>query len=99
MNIDLLINMANEIGDFFTRSRPSRPRVMWRATSGATGIRVCVPQILQYYEERHGAGLTDVALGAIAQLKAEKAAPAASPRPGRPDARSASHDCGGRARR
>jgi formate dehydrogenase subunit delta len=84
MNIDLLIKMANEIGAFFTGAAPEQA-----SRDVATHLkRYWDPrmrkQIIAYLEERHGAGLSDVARGAVAQLKAESvAAPAATPA-GRP---------------
>ncbi|HEY2807566.1 MAG TPA: formate dehydrogenase subunit delta [Steroidobacteraceae bacterium] len=79
MNIDLLIKMANQIGEFFQGVSPAQA-----AADVATHLnRYWEPrmrkQIVAYYEERHGAGLTDTALGGIQILKqqADKAAVAA----------------------
>jgi formate dehydrogenase subunit delta len=83
MHIDLLISMANQIGEFFTGANPEHAardvanhlKRYWEPRMRA--------QIISYYEQRHGAGLSDVALGAVAQLKAETApapvTPAAHP--------------------
>jgi formate dehydrogenase subunit delta len=77
MNIDLLIKMANEIGEFFaTASDPEQAardvaahlRRYWEPRMRA--------QILDYYEERQGAGLTELAKSGIAVLHA-----AARPKP------------------
>ena len=83
MHIDLLISMANQIGDFFNGASPeSAPRDVANHLKRYWDPRMRT-QIIQYYEERHGSGLSDVALGAIAQLKAEKAPPAAAGTPER----------------
>ena len=82
MNIDLLIKMANEIGEFFAgasgdpqqaaRDVASHLRRFWEPRMRA--------QMLKYYEERGGAGLTDLAKSAVALLHAaSKTPPAASP--------------------
>ena len=80
MNIDLLIKMANQISEFFQGVTDPKQA----AADVATHLhRYWDPrmrkQILAYYEERHGAGLTDTALGGIQILKqeADKAAAAA----------------------
>jgi len=71
MNIDLLIKMANEIGDFFghttdadsaARDVANHLRRYWEPRMRA--------QMLKYYEERGGAGLSDLAKCAIALLHA-----------------------------
>jgi formate dehydrogenase subunit delta len=78
MHIDLLISMANQISDFFHGASPeSAPRDVANHLKRYWDPRMRT-QIIQYYEERHGSGLSDIALGAIAQLKAEKAPPAAA---------------------
>jgi formate dehydrogenase subunit delta len=77
MNIDLLIKMANQIGDFFTGAAPEQAsrdvanhlKRYWDPRMRA--------QILSYLEERQGAGLSDVALAAVTQLKADKSPPTA----------------------
>ena len=80
MNIDLLIKMTNEIGEFFSgatggeaaRDVASHLRRYWDPRMRA--------QMLKYYEERHGAGLSDLAKTAVGILYAEsKAAPGAPP--------------------
>ena len=76
MHIDLLISMANQISDFFHGASPeSAPRDVATHLKRYWDPRMRT-QIIQYYEERHGSGLSDIALGAIAQLKAEKTPPA-----------------------
>ena len=79
MNIDLLIKMANQISEFFQGVTDPKQA----AADVATHLtRYWDPrmrkQIVAYYEERHGAGLTDTALGGIQILKqeADKAAAA-----------------------
>jgi len=83
MNIDLLVKMANEIGDFFSgttdaeaaaRDVANHLKRYWEPRMRA--------QMLRYYEERAGAGLTEVAKHAVGLLyAASKAAPAATPAP------------------
>lgn len=81
MHIDLLISMANQIGDFFAGANPETAardvanhlKRYWEPRMRA--------QIITYYEQRHGAGLSDVALGAVAQLKAENPPAPATPAP------------------
>jgi formate dehydrogenase subunit delta len=83
MNIDLLVKMANEIGAFFAgtsdaeaaaRDVANHLKRFWEPRMRA--------QIIKYYEERAGAGLSDVARGAVALLRtAGKAPPAATPPP------------------
>jgi formate dehydrogenase subunit delta len=81
MHIDLLISMANQIGDFFTGASPeSATRDVANHLKRYWEPRMRA-QIISYYEQRHGAGLSDVALGAIAQLKAESAPAPATPAP------------------
>jgi formate dehydrogenase subunit delta len=81
MNIDLLIKMVNEIGDFFTGA--SDPQQAARDV--ATHLkRYWEPrmhkQMLAYYEQRQGAGLSDVAKEAVGLLyAASKAAPGSAP--------------------
>ena len=81
MNIDLLIKMANEIGDFFTGT--TDPQQAARDVANHLK-RYWDPrmrtQMLAYYEQRQGAGLTDVAKNAVGLLYAAgKAAPGAPP--------------------
>ena len=81
MNIDLLIKMANEIGDFFTGASPPGQA----AKDVATHLRRfweprMRQQMLAYYEQRQGAGLSDVAREAVGLLAAAaKTTPAAAP--------------------
>ena len=72
MNIDHLIKMANEISAFFAaepdpeqavRDVASHLRRFWEPRMRS--------QIIAYYEQRQGAGLVDLAKGAIALLAAE----------------------------
>ena len=81
MNIDLLIKMTNEIGDFFKGAEvndsqaaaqdvANHQRRYWDPRMRA--------QMLKYYEERQGAGLTDLARNAVALLYAASKAPATS---------------------
>jgi formate dehydrogenase subunit delta len=71
MNIDLLIKMANEISDFFAGTAgpeeaagavANHLRRYWEPRMRA--------QMLAYYEQRQGAGLSDIAHAAVAQLAA-----------------------------
>jgi formate dehydrogenase subunit delta len=81
MNIDLLIKMANEISDFFAGTTDADAA----ARDVATHLkRYWEPrmraQMLKYYEERQGAGLSDIAKAAVALLHAaSKATPASAP--------------------
>lgn len=79
MNIDLLIKMANEIGAYFAAEAD--------AEQGAKDVaahlkRYWEPrmrrQIITYYEERQGAGLSDLALRGVALLAAAEPSAAAS---------------------
>ena len=76
MNIDLLIKMANEIGDFFTGA--SAPEQAARDVANHLK-RYWEPrmhtQMLSYYEQRQGAGLSDVAKEALGILHAAAKAP------------------------
>jgi formate dehydrogenase subunit delta len=87
MNIDLLIKMTNEIGDFFagaTGEKAARDVATHLRRYWDPRMRV---QMLQYYEERHGAGLTDLAKTAVGILYAEsKAAPGPAGAPPKPAA-------------
>ena len=82
MNIDLLIKMANEIGDFFAGATGERAaqdvashlRRYWEPRMRA--------QMLKYYEERQGAGLSEVAKSGVALLLASSQAPPGGPSAG-----------------
>lgn len=83
MNIDLLIKMANEIGDFFKGA--SDPQQASRDVANHLK-RYWEPrmlkQMLGYYEERQGAGLSEIAKPAVGLLyAASKAAPGGAPQP------------------
>ena len=82
MNIDLLIKMANEIGDFFAGAQGNDAQAAARDVANHIK-RYWEPrmraQMLKYYEQRQGAGLTDLAKNAVAQLYAASKAPAAAP--------------------
>jgi formate dehydrogenase subunit delta len=83
MNIDLLIKMTNEIGEFFAgtgdqaeaaQAVANHLRRYWEPRMRA--------QMLSYYEQRQGAGLTDLARNAVALLyAAAKSAPSAAATP------------------
>ena len=88
MNIDLLIKMANEIGEFFTGATGDKAEA---AQAAAAHIRRyweprMRAQIIRYYEERSGAGLSDIALGAIKTLReaSQATAPPSPPPPSPP---------------
>jgi formate dehydrogenase subunit delta len=79
MNIDLLIKMANQISEFFQGATDPAQA----ASDVATHLtRYWDPrmrtQIIEYCEQRHGAGLTDTAIGGVQILRqqADKAAAA-----------------------
>jgi formate dehydrogenase subunit delta len=82
MNIDLLIKMTNEIGDFFTGVDSNDPQAAARDVANHLK-RYWDPrmraQMLRYYEERQGAGLTDLGKNAVALLYAASKAPSGSP--------------------
>jgi formate dehydrogenase subunit delta len=82
MNIDHLIKMANEIGSFWQGEVGEAAA----STEVATHLkRYWEPrmraQIITYYEQRHGAGLSDVALKAVQLLASRPAAAAAGGAP------------------
>ena len=83
MNIDLLIKMANEIGSFWEGEVGEEKA----ANEVATHLkRYWEPrmraQMNTYFEQRQGAGLTDIARRAVAQLASQaKAAPAPASAP------------------
>ena len=78
MNIDLLIKMTNEIGDFFAGVEVNDPQAAARDVANHIK-RYWEPrmraQMLKYYEERQGAGLTDLGKNAVALLHAASQAP------------------------
>jgi len=82
MNIDLLIKMANEIGTFFTGVEVNDPEAAARDVANHLK-RYWDPrmrtQMLKYYEERGGAGLSDLAKRAVALLQAASQAPPGAP--------------------
>ena len=82
MNIDLLIKMANEIGDFFAGAQGNDAQAASRDVANHIK-RYWEPrmraQMLKYYEERDGAGLSDLAKSAVALLHAASRAPPATP--------------------
>jgi formate dehydrogenase subunit delta len=75
MNIDLLIKMTNEIGQFFAGAEVKDSQAAARDVANHIK-RYWEPrmraQMLKYYEERQGAGLTDVGKSAVALLHAER---------------------------
>ena len=81
MNIDLLIKMTNEIGEFFAGVDHEDPQAAARDVANhlrrywAPRMRA---QMLKYYEERGGAGLTELGKSAVALLHAASKAPAAA---------------------
>ena len=92
MNIDLLIKMTNEIGDFFAGVEVNDPQAAARDVANHIK-RYWEPrmraQMLKYFEERQGAGLTDLGKNAVALLyAASKAPPAAAPAAASPSAAS-----------
>ena len=82
MNIDLLIKMANEIGKFFAGVEVNDPQAAARDVANHLR-RYWEPrmraQMLKYYEERDGAGLSELAKSAVALLHAASQAPPATP--------------------
>lgn len=79
MNIDLLIKMANEIGAFWEGEVGAEKA----ANDVATHIRRyweprMRAQMITYFEQRQGAGLSDVARGAVAILASQAKVPPAA---------------------
>ena len=85
MNIDLLIKMTNEIGEFFagTAEAPEAARAVANHLKRYWEPRMRA-QMIAYYQQRQGAGLSELAKSGVAILVAESAAarPAAAPAPG-----------------
>lgn len=82
MNIDLLIKMTNEISSFWDGEIGEQDAAAKEVATHLT--RYWEPrmrtQIITYCEQRHGAGLSDVALAAVRLLATQaKAAAAAGP--------------------
>ena len=80
MNIDLLIKMTNEIGEFFAGAADAQqaPRDVANHLKRYWDPRMRA-QMIAYFEERHGAGLTDLAKRGVALLTEEsKAVPGAT---------------------
>jgi formate dehydrogenase subunit delta len=77
MNIDLLIKMANEIGEFFagTTDKDGAARDVCNHIKRYWEPRMRA-QMVSYYDERNGAGLSEIAKGAVVLLKAGTAPPA-----------------------
>jgi len=82
MNIDLLIKMTNEIGDFFAGA--SDPQQAARDVANHLK-RYWEPRMLRqmfaYYEQRQGAGLSDLGKSAVGLLYAAAKVPAGGPPP------------------
>jgi formate dehydrogenase subunit delta len=74
MNIDLLIKMANQIGEFFQGANdPSQvPKDVAVHLTRYWDPRMRA-QIIDYCRERHGAGLTDTARAGVEILGQEAA--------------------------
>ena len=81
MNSDLLIKMTNEIGEFFAGVEVNDPQAAARDVANHLR-RYWEPrmraQMLKYYEQRQGAGLTDLAKNAVGLLYAASKVPAAA---------------------
>src|SRR5438874_12432481 len=75
MNIDLLIKMANEIGEFFagTAEAPEAARAVANHLKRYWEPRMRA-QMISYFEQRNGAGLTELARSAVALMVAESKA-------------------------
>ena len=75
-----MVKMANEIGAFFAgESKPEQaPRDVANHLKRYWDPRMRA-QMLKYYEERQGAGLTDLGKSAVALLHAERQAATGSP--------------------
>ena len=79
MNIDLLIKMTNEIGEFFagTAEAPEAARAVANHLKRYWEPRMRA-QMITYFEERDGAGLTELARSAVALMVADSKAQAAA---------------------
>jgi formate dehydrogenase subunit delta len=79
MNIDLLIKMTNEIGEFFagTTDKDGAARDVANHIKRYWEPRMRA-QMLKYYEERGGAGLTDIGKSAVALRQAAASSAPAS---------------------
>ncbi|MGN6453008.1 MAG: formate dehydrogenase subunit delta [Steroidobacteraceae bacterium] len=81
MNIDLLIKMTNEIGEFFAGADAGNTQAQARDVANHI-TRYWEPrmraQMLKYYEERGGAGLSDLGKSAVGLLYAASQASAAA---------------------
>lgn len=80
MNIDLLVKMANEISAYFA----SEPDAEQAARDVAGHLkRYWEPrmrrQIITYYQERQGGGLSELARHGVKLLAAAEPSPAAAP--------------------
>jgi len=72
MNIDLLIKMTNEIGEFFagTAEAPEAARAVANHLKRYWEPRMRA-QMISYFEQRNGAGLTELARSAVALMVAD----------------------------
>jgi formate dehydrogenase subunit delta len=79
MNIDLLIKMTNEIGEFFagTAEAPEAARAVANHLKRYWEPRMRA-QMITYFEQRDGAGLTELARSAVALMVADSKAQAAA---------------------
>jgi NADH-dependent formate dehydrogenase delta subunit FdsD len=77
MNIDLLIKMTNEIGEFFagTAEAPEAARAVANHLKRYWEPRMRA-QMIAYFEQRGGAGLTELARSAVALMVADSKAQA-----------------------
>ncbi len=75
MNIDLLIKMTNEIGQFFagTAEAPEAARAVANHLKRYWEPRMRA-QMITYFEQRDGAGLTELARSAVALMVADSKA-------------------------
>jgi len=79
MNIDLLIKMTNEIGEFFagTAEAPEAARAVANHLKRYWEPRMRA-QMITYFEQRDGAGLTELARSAVALMVADNKAQASA---------------------
>ncbi len=79
MNIDLLIKMTNEIGQFFagTAEAPEAARAVANHLKRYWEPRMRA-QMITYFEQRNGAGLTELARSAVALMVADNKAQASA---------------------
>jgi formate dehydrogenase subunit delta len=84
MNIDLMIKMVNEISAFFAgeddQAQAARDVEQHLIKFWEPRMRA---QLLEYFEQRHGAGLSELSIKAVSLLAAEARPPSQAHSPQR----------------